>query len=113
MNVNAAPRAGDVDGPATCLAEHLAGPVERVEVVRAILERLDAWVGRVEAGQLAELHGGFVARCRMINQRVVIQCDGRMHTGRVLDVDPMEGLVLCHDDGSRVYLPAASSSVVG
>jgi len=113
LNVNAAPRAGTVDYPATCLAEHLAGPVERIDVIRAILERLDAWVGRVEAGQLAELHEEFVGRCRMINQRVVIQCDGRRHTGRVLDVDPLGGLVLCHDDGSRVQLPAASSSVVG
>jgi len=113
LNVNAVPRVGAVDCPATCLAEHMAGSVERIEVIRAVLERLDAWVCRVEAGQLGELHGGFVARCCMINQRVVIQCDGRLHTGRVLDVDPLAGLVLCHDDGSRVYLPAASSSVVG
>ena len=113
INVNAAPRAEAVDRSATCLAEHLAGPVERVEVIRALLVRLDEWVGRVAAGQLDELHRGFVARCRMINQRVVILCGGQSHTGRVLDVDPLGGLVLCHDDGSRVHLPAEGASVVG
>lgn len=113
LNVNAVPRAVAVDRPATCLADHLGGPVERVEVIRALLGRLDEWVGRVAAGQLDELHRGFVSRCRMINQRVVILCGGQSHTGRVLDVDPLGGLVLCHDDGSRVYLPAEGASVVG
>jgi BirA family biotin operon repressor/biotin-[acetyl-CoA-carboxylase] ligase len=112
VNVNAAPPAESVDRPATCLADHLGGPAERVEVVRALLIRLDEWVGRVEAGQLEELHRGFLARCRMINERVTIRCGGRLHTGRVLDVDPLGGLVLCHDDGSRAYLPAEASSVV-
>jgi len=113
VNVNAAPRAGSVDGSATCLADHLAGPAERVEIIRVLLGRLDDWVGRVETGQLSELHRGFVSRCRMINQRVVIRCAGRLHTGRVLDVDPLGGLVLCHDDGSRVHLPSEGASVVG
>ncbi len=112
VNVNDAPPAKAVDRPATCLADHLAGPAERVEVVRAMLMRLDEWVGRVEAGQLDELHRGFLARCRMINERVTIRCGGRLHTGRVLDVDPLGGLVLCYDDGSRAYLPAEASSVV-
>jgi len=112
VNVNAAPPAESVDRPATHLADHLAGPAERVEIVRALLTRLDEWVGRVEAGQLDELHRGFLARCRMINERVTIRCGGRLHTGRVLDVDPLSGLVLCHDDGSRAYLPAEGSSVV-
>ena len=112
VNVNAAPPVESVDRPATCMADHLAGPVERVEVVRALLMRLDEWVGRVEAGQLDELHRGFLARCRMINERVTIRCGGRLHTGRVLDVDPLSGLVLCYDDGSRAYLPAEASSVV-
>jgi BirA family biotin operon repressor/biotin-[acetyl-CoA-carboxylase] ligase len=112
VNVNAAPPAESVAGPATHLADHLAGPAERVEIVRALLTRLDDWVGRVTAGQLEELHRGFLARCRMINERVTILCGGRLHTGRVLDVDPLGGLVLCHDDGSRAYLPAEGSSVV-
>jgi BirA family biotin operon repressor/biotin-[acetyl-CoA-carboxylase] ligase len=112
VNVNAAPPAEAVDRPATHLADHLGGPAERVEVVRALLCRLDEWVGRVEAGRLEELHRGFLARCRMINERVTIRCGGSLHTGRVLDVDPLGGLVLCHDDGSRAYLPAEASSVM-
>jgi BirA family biotin operon repressor/biotin-[acetyl-CoA-carboxylase] ligase len=112
INANAAPAPGEVDRPATCLADRLGHQVERVELVRSLLRRLDAWVGRVATGNLEGLHGGFVARCRMINERVTILCDGLAHTGRVLDVDPLGGLILCRDDGSRSTLPADSSTIV-
>jgi BirA family biotin operon repressor/biotin-[acetyl-CoA-carboxylase] ligase len=113
VNVNAAPDAGDVAGPATSLAERLGHPVERVELARALLTALDGWVERIADGRLGPLRDGFVARCRMINERATIRCRGRQHTGRVLDVDPMEGLSLCDDDGRCVYLPAEGSTVVG
>ena len=112
VNVNAAPPPEEVDRPVTCLAERLSHEVDRVAVVRSLLRRLDEWVRRTDADELEELHRGFLARCRMINERVTILCDGRQHTGRVLDVDPLRGLVLCHDDGSRAYLRAEGSSVV-
>jgi BirA family biotin operon repressor/biotin-[acetyl-CoA-carboxylase] ligase len=111
VNVNAAPPAEEVDRPVTCLADRLSHEVDRVAVVRALLRRLDEWVRRTDADELEELHRGFLARCHMINERVTILCDGQHHTGRVLDVDPLRGLVLCHDDGTRAYLRAEGSSV--
>jgi len=48
----------------------------------------------------------------MINERVTIRCGRRVCTGRVLDVDPVAGLVLCRDDGSTVRLSAEGSTVV-
>ena len=113
VNVNAAPDAGSVDAPATSLAERLGHPVERIEVARALLVCLDGWVERIAAGRLEGLRREFIARCRMINERATVRCGGERHTGRVLDVDPLEGLVLCQDDGSRVRLPAEGSTVVG
>ena len=112
LNVNAAPPPDAVDRAATCLADALAQPVERTEVVRSLLVRLDAWVERIEAGRLGELHEGFLARCRMINQRVVVLCEGRQHTGRVLDVDPLTGLILACDGGGTSRLPAETSTMV-
>lgn len=113
INVNAAPSGGEPAVRATALIEHLGHPVERVEIVRRLLGRLDEWLAAVEAGQLDRLHRAFLDRCRMINQRVVVRCGDHTHTGRVLDVDPFRGLILCHDDGSRADLPAERSTVVG
>ena len=112
LNVNAAPPPEAVDRPATCLADHLAHPVERTEIVRSLLVRLDRWVERIENGQVEELHDGFLARCRMINERITVLCQGRHHTGRVLDVDPLAGLILARDDGGASRLAAVSTTVV-
>ena len=111
LNVNAAPPAERVEG-ATCLADHVGHPVERIELVRSLLGRMDGWIDRIARGEWDRLHASFLSRCRMVNERVTVLCNGARHTGRVLDVDPLEGLVLCRDDGSRAHLPAARSTVV-
>lgn len=112
INANSAPPPDDVDQPAACLAERLGGPVERIEIIRELLRRLDDWVERTDQGQYEGLRAAFLTRCRMVNERITILCDGVRHTGRVLDVDPLRGLALCHDDGATIYLPAARSSVM-
>ena len=112
VNVNAAPPPEAVDRPATCLAETLGRPVERIEMARALLVGLDRWVRRVEAGRLQDLHDGFSRRCRMINERATVLSAGQRYTGRVLDVDPLAGLVLACDDGATCQLPADRSTMV-
>ncbi len=112
VNVNACPPPEQVDFPATSLSEHLGHPVERTELVRAILRRLDGWVMEISKGHTDALHESWISRCGMINQRVVVLCDGTRFEGRVLDVSPREGLVLCRDDGSRVHLPPETSTIV-
>jgi len=111
INANARPSDDQVDRPATSLAEQAGGPVERIELVRAVLGRLDHWVAELSAGDLAALHRDWVARCGMINQRVTIRAAGRTHVGRVLDVSPLEGLVLAGDDGRRVHIPAVEATL--
>ena len=112
INVNAAPPAGQVDRPATSLAEHLGHPVERTEVIREVLRRLDWWVHRLSGADLGLLHDAWVSRCNMLNDRIDVLCAAERYTGRVLDVSPMDGLILQCDDGQRVHLPAESSTVL-
>ena len=112
INTHASPPSGEVRTPATDLASHLGRAVERTEVVRAVLRQLDVWVHRVGDGRLAELHDAWLWRCGMINQRITVQCASRRYVGRILDVSPLEGLVLCCDDGRRIHLPAESTTVV-
>jgi len=119
VNVNAAPPPDEVGAPAACLTEHVGGPVERIEVARAVLQRLDRWVGRLagaragEAAALVELRTAWLARCDMINRRVVVASAGRHHVGRVMDVSPLEGLILSDDAGRRIHVPAEGATVLG
>jgi len=125
VNVGAAPPQRKLDAPATSLAVHLGGPVERIEVVREVLRKLDYWVGQIAAvraeakdsdtagyGALAALHDEWLSRCGIIGERLAVQCEGSRYVGRVLDVSPLEGLILRCDDGRTVHLPAEASTVL-
>lgn len=112
VNANAVPAERQIETPATNLAENLTHPVERTEVVRAVLRRLEVRTRRVRRGEIAELHDTWLSRCGMINERITVLCAGRRHVGRVLDVSPLEGLVLCCDDDRTVHLPAEGSTIL-
>ncbi len=113
INANTSPPAGLVDRPATALAEQTGRPTDRIEVIRAVLIRLDGWLSRLADGQIDALHDGWVGRCGMINDRVTVLSRGRSHVGRVLDVSPLEGLILVCDDGRREHVPAEGASLAG
>jgi len=112
INVNAAPPRDRTTVPAICLAEALGHAVERLELCRAVLRRLDEWVAEISRGRFEALHDEWMARCGIINERLRVQCAGRRYVGRVLDVSPAEGLILCDDQGRRVHLPAETSSTL-
>jgi len=112
VNVNAAPPARQVGQPARSLAQCLGHSVERIEVARAVLRRLDDWVSRIRHGRTDDLHDQWLYRCDMVNQRVCVLCNGKRHVGRVLDVSPLEGLMLSQDNGLRVELPAEGSTLL-
>ena len=111
VNVNAAPPAEGTRSPAVCLADRLGHPVERIELVRAILRRLDGRVEQIVAGGLEALRADWLARCGMLNQRLAVRCRGQRCVGRALDIDPMKGLILCTDDDRRIRLPAEHSTL--
>ena len=112
INANASPPSSRVDSPATDLASHTGEEVDRVQVVRAVLRRLDYWCIQLARGDLSELHEQWMARCGMINQRVELLSGGRSLAGRVLDIDPLRGLILTDDSGNTFHLPAETSTLV-
>jgi len=112
INANACPPPDRVDAPATDLASHLGQPVERTEVIRAVLRRLDRRLEPMDARGLENLHQAWLSRCAMINARIVARCDGVRYAGRVMDVSPMDGLTLCCDDGCQVQLPAERTTLL-
>ena len=112
INVNAAPDGEKVDAPATALADHLGHPVERTDIVRAVLRRFDTRLPAMDDRDLDELHDAWLARCAMINERITARCDGVCYAGRVVDVSPLVGLTLCCDDGCQVQLPAERTTIV-
>ena len=115
VNASAHPDDAEVDQPACDLSAWCPGGLERVELARAILRRLDKWVCRLEDDSSAaaeDLRGAWQRRCGMVNQRLTVQSRGRRYTGRVVQIDPLAGLVLLTDAGAQVHVPAEGATIV-
>lgn len=98
----AAAAGGAAPAPATSL-EHQAGhPVDRVALLRDLLERLDARLGDLAApggpGRLDDEHR---RRCRTIGQRVVVHVPGGRVEGTAVGITGTGALVVASDDGGR------------
>ncbi|MCP4377590.1 MAG: biotin--[acetyl-CoA-carboxylase] ligase [bacterium] len=111
VNVYQSPSPDQIAKPATYLSEH-SPSVDRIELLRSILRRLDYWRGEIISHRYDTLHDEWMRRCGMIHQRVRILSGGVEYVGRTVDISPLEGLVLARDDGSHVHLPAAISTVL-
>jgi len=113
INVFASPSNSSVDSPAASLAELVdSQKLSRNDIVQKILRRLDYWIIQVAASNLAMLHDMWIPRCDMIGNRVRLKAGGILHAGRVLDVEPLGGLLLVNDLGARELIPAEGTTVV-
>ncbi len=113
INVNAAPPGEDVGQRVTCLSAEAHGPLERIDVCRAVLTCLDGWVEHLSGGSTEELHRRWLGRCGMPGKRMRFRSAGQTFTARVLDLSPLDGLRVFTDDGRRLDLHAAETSVLG
>jgi len=113
INVYTAPPARHIGRKTTFLAEATGaqGTPERVEVLRGVLVALDRWVMAIQAGCVDALRDRWRQRCHMVNRRLTFDSARGRVTGRVLDIDPFEGLIVVSDGGQRFCLPAATSSI--
>jgi len=112
INVNACPTPEQVDHLATSIAAQTGRTVDRTELIRAVICRLDYWVQQLSDARLEGLHKAWVSRCDMLGARATVICDQRRYVGRVLDISPLDKLVLAADDGRRVSLPAERSTLL-
>lgn len=91
----------------TSLAMH-GSPVDRLLVLARVVRALDEVLEHTEPTALLDQ---WRSRCTQLEQPVRVRCDGRLIEGRVIDVDPHEGLILRATSGELVHLPAAKTTV--
>ncbi|MEX2672728.1 MAG: biotin--[acetyl-CoA-carboxylase] ligase [Phycisphaeraceae bacterium] len=111
INVHGAPRTGrqvTLRSPATSLAEQ-GQAVDRLLLMERVLEQLQA---ALYTRPSDDLYQAWRERAALLQQRVTVEADGRQLTGRVIDLDPTQGLLLQLDRGQVVTLPAQTTSLV-
>jgi BirA family transcriptional regulator, biotin operon repressor / biotin---[acetyl-CoA-carboxylase] ligase len=91
-------RAGESDDW-TSLAEAIGGPVDRVEVLLALLTGLGRAIGRL-GSRPAQVLADYRGRCATLGQRVRVALpDGTSRSGRAVDLGADGRLLVAGDDG--------------
>ena len=105
VNVAEAPPPEAVDFPATALDAEAGRPVDRLDLLRAILERLEAHYPRLEAGS-GLLHTAWAARLAWLGESVVARTPDGETVGRAVGADEDGALLVVLDSGVRVRVTA-------
>lgn len=87
--------------PATSLKLLTAQDFDRTETLTALLRRLDEQYHVFQQGKTAEMLHAWKARCTMIGKVVVFRHEGRVRTGKAIDVDEV-GFLWIESEGERV-----------
>jgi len=114
VNCNSeSPLPADIRETAAALSQFTDGPVDRALLARAILRRLDWWWEVLKAGESARLTERWRALSGILGEFVTLECRGRRHRGRVVDLDAHFGLVLQMSGGpTRVFAPADTTLAI-
>jgi BirA family transcriptional regulator, biotin operon repressor / biotin---[acetyl-CoA-carboxylase] ligase len=105
LNVNFAPPAGTVDFPATSLQAEAGTEFDRMPLLRAILEQLEALYPLVSAPNQA-LYQAYSARLAMVGEPIVVRTAEGDQAGRLEGVTPDGALLLKQADGQTLKLLA-------
>src|SRR5579859_2296661 len=106
INVATAPGAGEVDFPATALNAQAWRTIERLDLLHAILERLEARYPALNAPDPLPLHADWSARLVWLGEPVVARTPSGEYAGRAESTDPDGALVIRLDSGQRVRVRA-------
>ncbi len=106
LNVEGAPAASSL-GSTTSLATH-GGAVDRL----LLLDRLLGRVADLAGAEEDTLIRRWRARSCLLQKRVTVRTGDKDLTGRVIDLDPRQGLLLAVDGGAVVPLRAETASLI-
>ena len=106
VNVVEAPAPGQVDFPATALEAQARRPIDRLRLLRAILQRLEARYPALTALDAGALHEAWAARLVWLGEPVLAHTPAGDFAGQAESTDPDGALVMRLDTGERVRVLA-------
>ncbi len=96
---------------ATSLARAAGGPVSRLELLRAIIARLDERYARLRVGAQTELFEAWKARLTSLGRSVHVEHAGHAFDGHTEDVTASGALIVRDLDGTQHELTAGDVTV--
>jgi BirA family biotin operon repressor/biotin-[acetyl-CoA-carboxylase] ligase len=94
---------------ATSLYKATGRSIDRLRIISALLERIDALY--MHPVMTADWLHAWKTRCPMLGKPVTARTAAGVFCGRLLDIDPLEGLVLLDEAGARHFLSARTTTL--
>ena len=96
-------------GRATSLYESCGALIDRARVIAAVLQELDARMGGTESGN--SWVDEWKARCPLLGRRVTIRSGERTVSGEVLDISPLQGIIIRDGTGATQWFTSQGSTL--
>ena len=102
--------ASDLPDKATSLRQATGQIIDRHHLARSILTHLEEWLDHCLADGRAHIRQAYLQRSDLLGRTVELLCQGRRYCGRVVDLDPFQGILVQLDHGGpRLFCPATTS----
>ncbi|HOW71197.1 MAG TPA: biotin--[acetyl-CoA-carboxylase] ligase [Phycisphaerae bacterium] len=107
IGVNCLQQAGhfppDLRRAATSLELVASHPIDRVEVIRCLLQSLDEWLDPAAWGQTGRVHAAWLNYAEPLGQKTRLRREGRDYAGWTVEVDPVGGLIVQLESGRQEW----------
>ena len=108
LNCNCSP--DELPNKATSLRQESGRIVDRHALARSILAHLEAWIDCCLSDRRQHIRQGYLQMSDLLGRTVRLSCQGRRYSGRVVDLDPFQGILVQLDHGGvRLFSPATTS----
>jgi len=99
VDVNCSEFPREIEPLAAAMAVHAGAKIRRADLARLIIRFLDELYIQIIRGEHAAIGEEWLALSSTVGQRVTIMRNGRTYRGEVVDMDPVEGLMVRLDTG--------------
>ncbi|MCK4849970.1 MAG: biotin--[acetyl-CoA-carboxylase] ligase [Phycisphaerae bacterium] len=108
LNCNCLP--DELPNKATSLRQESGRIIDRHALARSILAHLEAWIDCCLSDRRQHIRQAYLQMSDLLGRTVQISCQGRRYSGRVVDLDPFQGILVQLDHGGvRLFSPATTS----
>lgn len=100
----------DLPAGATSLRQAVGTYVDRHQLARSLLSALDEWIEICLTDWRQEVRSKYLDLSDLLGRSVRLASDGRQFSGRVVDLEPFQGILVQLDHGGvRLFRPATTS----
>ncbi|MFC1587373.1 biotin--[acetyl-CoA-carboxylase] ligase [Planctomycetota bacterium] len=112
VNISTSETPAQLKGKLTSMAMELERDYNRNFIAGRLLQSLDRWYRKLLYGQLDEIQARWRDLATDLDRWITLQSNGREYSGRILEINPLEGIILQMPDGYVKVFRAEHTTII-